>query len=90
MPVVGVPGVFEALLLIAIGIGYIVIYFAKREEKELQFIGYAVGTLIIVLSFIFLIGNLWLQSKGCSGLGYKKAMMKQRLMQPGIPKAPAQ
>lgn len=30
----GIIGVFDLLTLIALGMGYIVLYFAKREEKS--------------------------------------------------------
>jgi len=47
-----------APLLIALGIGYLVLYFAKREEKNLQILGYFLGTLIILYSIIFIVLTL--------------------------------
>jgi len=101
----GLPGTFEALLLIALGIGYIVLYFAKREEKSLQLIGYFIGSLIIVLACIYTIGNLWLnsstrvntlQSKSCPKCAEARRLAIQRMLQlqqqkqQPMPSAPAQ
>ena len=46
-------GLTETLLYFALGIGYIVCYLARREEKNMQAAaGYLVGAFIIVLSSI--------------------------------------
>ena len=75
-------GIFDMLLLIAIGIGYIVLYFAKREEKGLQFLGYIIGALIIALATAYMLGNFLLLSKiGYPNLRYYKGMMRPRMMQ---------
>ncbi|MCM8799897.1 MAG: hypothetical protein NC900_04150 [Candidatus Omnitrophica bacterium] len=50
----------EALLLLALGLGYIVLYLAKREEKGLQFLGYVVGTFIILLSIFYILINIFI------------------------------
>jgi multisubunit Na+/H+ antiporter MnhB subunit len=82
----GFPGVFEALLLISLGIGYFVLYFAKREEKLLQFVGYVAGCLIITLATIYLLGNLYLQAKmGCTKMQYYKGMMQQPMPMHKLP-----
>jgi hypothetical protein len=60
---VQIPGLFEAILLIALGIGYVVLYFAKREEKVLQVVGYIVGSAIILLATLYLIGNIYFHTK---------------------------
>lgn len=57
------PGVFEALLLIALGFGYIVLYFAKREEKFMQFVGYIAGSAIMLLAALYLLGTIYLHSR---------------------------
>lgn len=88
----GFPGAFEALLLIALGIGYIVLYLAKREEKVLRFSGYIIGGIIIALAAVYLLGNILIQAQICyPRLRYRKGMMQQRMMQPRMmPQAPAQ
>ena len=84
----GFPGIFEALLLIAMGLGYVVLYLAKREEKRLQFIGYMIGVVIIALSIIYLISNSLLQSVCPFTRPYKGMMQQQRMMQPPMPQRP--
>lgn len=88
----GFSGIFDVLLLIALGIGYLVIYFAKREEKELRFFGIVIGGVIIVLSLVYFLGNVWFQAKVfCPKMHYYKGMMQQRMMHPRMmPQAPAQ
>lgn len=74
----GFPGIFEALLLIALGMGYFVLYFAKREEKILQAVGYVAGSLIILLASLYLLGSLYLQSRlGCGKSYYNKGPQYQ-------------
>lgn len=88
----GFPGNFEALLLIALGMGYLVLYLAKREDKGLQFLGYIVGVIIITLSLIYLVGNTLIQTVYYPRVQhYYKGMMKQHMMpRPMMPQAPAQ
>lgn len=76
----------EALLLIALGIGYLVVYFAKREEKGLRFCGYVIGGAIITLTIIYLLGSILFQAKMCRLKGYDRGLMQQRMM----PEPPAQ
>lgn len=80
----------EALILIALGIGYIVIYLAKREEKQMQFLGYTIGAVIIVLAIVYLAVSVWFQGRMyCfSGRRYDyRGKMHQRAQQL-IPPAP--
>lgn len=86
---IGFLGIPEALLLICLGIGYIVIYLAKREERQLQLVGYIIGSLIIGLSLIYQTANLWVQAKMCSSrMPYQKAMMMHHPMsQQPLPQA---
>ena len=86
----GFSGIFDVLLLIALGVGYIVIYFAKREEKELRFVGIVIGWVIIVLSLCYFVGNIWLQAKLCGRTHAFKGMMQKRMMPQQMPMAPAQ
>jgi uncharacterized membrane protein len=68
-------GVFDLLTLIALGIGYIVLYFAKREEKIWRFSGLLVGGMIIGLATFYLVINSLLPKQlncrhckgGCQG-----------------------
>lgn len=69
-------GASKALLLIAMGIGYIVLYLAKREEKGLQFLGYIIGIVIVILGALFIVTSLTVPDMG------RPAMMQQRMMPP--------
>jgi hypothetical protein len=51
------------LLLISLGIGYLVIVFAKKEKKALKVLGYLLGTFIITVSIVFILRNLWLYAR---------------------------
>ncbi len=53
------------LLLICLGIGYLVIVFAKKEEKALKALGYTLGAFIIAISIFFILRNLWQYSRFC-------------------------
>jgi len=85
---VGIPfsGIAESFMLLALGIGFIVLYLAKREEKWLQLIGYGIGGIIIVLSLIYLIvGVVVGLTYNKNIMRYNKTMMQQpqpRMMQP--------
>jgi hypothetical protein len=94
----GIPftGITEAIMLCALGIGYIVVYLARREEKGLQLFGYYIGGTIIVLSLIYIIVSVFL------GLQYQRNMlrynntmiqphmMQPRTGQPAMPRYPAE
>lgn len=83
------PGISEALLLICLGIGYIVIYLAKREERQLQLIGYIIGGVIIGLALFYQAANLWIQAKTCSQrIPYYKATMHSSWPKQSLPQAP--
>jgi hypothetical protein len=88
----GFTGIQEALLLIGLGMGYIVLYFAKREEKGLQLLGYAIGTVIIILTLIYLFDNILTKFNTVyPKMGYNKGMMQQHMMRPQMmPNAPSQ
>lgn len=88
-----IAGLNESLLLIALCMGYLVMYLAKREEKTLQFIGYIIGSVVIALAGICIIFSGWIQAN----IGYAKMrhhgprqeMMQQRMMRPQMmPDAP--
>lgn len=65
------------LLLISLGIGYLVIIFAKREERALKGLGYLIGTLIIAVSIVFIVRNLWLYSRSCGAVASTQAPQVQ-------------
>jgi len=48
----------NAILMVSLGIGYLILYFAKREEKGLQALGYFLGTVIMLYSAIFILLNV--------------------------------
>lgn len=86
-------GATEGTLLIALSLGYLVCYFANREEKALKSIGLAIGTIVIILSGLFLIKNLALCAKVCAQKGKcemtlprHKMMMKNQMHE--IPQQP--
>lgn len=88
----------DALLLVALGIGYFVLYFAKREEKTLQLVGYAIGCIIITLAASYmLLNSLWSDPArfyparaGYSRPKMEHRMMQPRMMQPRTQQAPTQ
>jgi len=57
------PNLFDALLLIALGMGYIILCLAKKEEKQLRLLGYVIGWLIIVSVVIYMLCSLWIRAK---------------------------
>ena len=57
------PRVLDMLFLIALGLSYIVLYFADREEKGLRLIGYFIGTLILGLTVAYMVGDFLMQTK---------------------------
>jgi hypothetical protein len=83
----GVIGVSDTLLLIAMGVGYAVLYLAKREEKGTRLIGYAISALIISSAIGYLFLNLLMQRRfyGPKARCYQKMMMQQPGMSPKMP-----
>lgn len=69
-------------LLVALALGYIVLYFANREEKNLRSIGFAIGTLIIALAVLTIVGKAFYKLSVKKGpcpivLKYQPKMMKR-------------
>ena len=58
MHIVGPFIIAESILLVALALGYIVCYFANQEEKQIKAIGLVIGTFIITLSVVLILGNL--------------------------------
>ncbi len=81
--------VSEGILLMAFGVGYFVVFVAKKGDKGLQFLGYFVGTFIMLLSIMFLVKstvdtNVEQMMVARYGMEMKHGMMKQhKMMVPG-------
>ncbi len=58
-------GMLDALMLIALAMGYVVLYLAKREDKALRTIGYIIGIFVIALSVLLLVVGLAFKAKAC-------------------------
>ena len=52
-------GIREAVLMFALGFGYIICYLAKKQDKGMQSLGHVIGMGIIVLSSILLLINIY-------------------------------
>jgi len=76
-------GIVEILLLIALGTGYIVLYFAQREEKLMQLTGYITGGVIIILAAAHLLASLilGLNSNRAAQMQCRKSIIRQHMMQ---------
>ena len=80
-------GLADAILLVALGIGYVVLYLAKREEKGLQLTGYLIGGLIIILAAFYIVGNILFRAEYQRNMTRtQRLMMYKGTMQPRMPK----
>ena len=70
------------LLLICLGIGYLVIVFAKKEKRALKGLGYLIGTFIIAVSIVFILRNLWLFVRSCSAIASQPVEAQYELPKP--------
>ena len=84
----GLPIVRDVALLFALGLGYMVLYFANKEQKGIRLIGYLVGSFILGLSIAYLVvGFLWQGECARQMMGYRQKMMPQQQQKPApIPK----
>ena len=88
-------GLSDAMLLIALGMGYFVLYFALKEQKKLRLIGLFVGAMIMGLAVGHILLNLCPYSPvRCPLMGkyYKNkrcsvSSMQAPMIQPWLPKA---
>lgn len=81
----------DALLLIALALGYIVCALANKENKGLKLIGYIIGIIVMVMSAGLIIGKIKSSLPGCSRAKYpmmNMPMMQQKMMREQAP-APA-
>ena len=82
-------GINDSLLLIALAMGYLVLNFAHREEKWMQFTGYIIGFTVILLAAGYIALNCCMYSWGGCPMKakfYKPAEAHGRMMQPWLPK----
>lgn len=79
--------VTELLFLFALGLGYIVLSLARKEEKVLRVIGYVIGGGIIALVLFYISVNFFSEVLyNRNMLRYHKAIMQRHMMQPRTPK----
>ncbi|MDD5596002.1 MAG: hypothetical protein PHY94_07170 [Candidatus Omnitrophica bacterium] len=69
-----------ALFMMALALGYLVLYFANREEKDLRTLGYVIGVVIIIISSVAIIGKIVTRAKFCNMM---KKCQKAQMMRPG-------
>ena len=82
-------GINDSLLLIALAMGYLVLYFAHREEKGMQFAGYIIGFTIIILAIGYIALNCWMYSWARCPMKakfYKPTAAYGKMIQPWLPK----
>lgn len=72
-------GLTEAVLLVALGLGYIVCYLANREEKTLRTVGYCIGTFMMVLSALLITISVFFSARICNNMPYHRMMMKGQM-----------
>ncbi|MDD4900074.1 MAG: hypothetical protein PHT31_04205 [Candidatus Omnitrophica bacterium] len=68
-----------ALFLIALALGYLVLYFANREEKDLRTLGIILGAVIIIISSVAIIGKIVMRAKVCQMM---KKCQRSQMMRP--------
>lgn len=83
-------GMLDALMLVALAMGYVVLYLAKREDKALRTIGYIIGIFIIALSALLILVGLGFKARACGKMAGMSGMMPSRhgMMMQGAPQVP--
>jgi len=78
--------ILDILQLMALGIGYLVIYFAEREEKILRLAGYFIGVVIVSFTTFYIVFDLLVQSRAFEPRiqRYPGTMMQHRMMPPSM------
>ena len=79
--------ILDILQLMALGIGYLVIYFAEREEKILRLAGYFIGVVIISFTTFYIVFDLLVQSRAFEPRiqRYPGIMMQHRMPPSAFP-----
>jgi Na+/phosphate symporter len=81
-----IKGTEEAMVLIALGMGYFVLYFAKREEKANRILGYAIGCGIIFFCCLLLLKNILLFSFDFQGMQLQRRLQQRMIYPPSMHK----
>lgn len=81
-----IKGTEEAMVLIALGVGYFVLYFAKREEKTNRILGYIIGCGIVFFCCLLLLKNIMLFGFDLQGMQLRRQLQRQMVYPPAMPK----
>lgn len=73
-------GMHLVSLLLALGAGYLVLYFAKREERGLRILGLVIGTFILTVAAILILGQV-IGKGSCPMMGKMGKMGKMMPME---------
>ncbi len=93
---IGFLGLYQLALLVILCLGYGVIILADRQKGGLRFLGNVIGGVIIGLSILYLIGDLWLRVVLHSSYtnvpktGYHGSIHKRMMTPHAMPKVPVQ
>ncbi|MCX5714243.1 MAG: hypothetical protein NT033_05440 [Candidatus Omnitrophica bacterium] len=87
----------NAILLLALGVGYIVFYLANKEGKTMKLLGNVIGAFIIVVAGTLVLTNILvgmtslgtcaMSSKTCMMTKHHNMMMQQQAVPPATTKA---
>jgi len=67
-------GAGELIIVLVLGLGYIVLYFANKEKGGMKITGFIIGILIIVLSVIALISGLAMKMNMSKKMNFMRGM----------------
>jgi hypothetical protein len=70
------------LLLISLGMGYLIMVFARREKKAMRVTGFCLGTFIIAVSIVFILRYLWLYACSCRAVSTRPPVVQYELPKP--------
>lgn len=85
MQLFGINMATEAVLLVALALGYVVFYFANQEEKRLKMLGHIIGGFVMALSIILIIASVTMNVKMYLHAKSNIPMQMMRQMQPPPP-----
>ncbi len=77
MGMMPISGMSNAILLLALGVGYIVFYLANKEGKTMKLLGNIIGAFIIVVAGTLVLTNILIgmTSMGVCSMSSKTGMM---------------